>query len=257
MDRQLLSIHTRRPPLPSGLIERERLVRWIEQTVHDARIVLVSAPAGSGKSTLIRHINRLIDPTAGEVMIGGIDVVKMDRSALRVFRRHQTAMVFQKFALFPHRNVLENTVYGLEVQGIPRARQVETAMRWIERVGLNGFEKNYPNQLSGGMQQRIAIEPNNPEAHYTVSTYYWDKAYRDFRLKDAEKLDMVVKGIESVDKAIQIKSDYMEAIAYKNLLLRLQANLIKDPARQQALIKEADQLRDKAEEMRKAKSSAS
>jgi glycine betaine/proline transport system ATP-binding protein len=120
-------------------------------------IQVIMGLSGSGKSTLIRHINRLIDPTAGEVMIGGIDVVKMDRSALRDFRRHQTAMVFQKFALFPHRNVLENTVYGLEVQGIPRARQVETAMRWIERVGLNGFEKNYPNQLSGGMQQRVGL----------------------------------------------------------------------------------------------------
>ena len=86
-----------------------------------------------------------------------------------------------------------------------------------------------------------------------MSTYYWDKAYRDFRLKDAEKLDMVMKGIESVDKAISIKDDYMEAIAYKNLLLRLQANLIKDPGRQQALIREADQLRDRAEQMRKAK----
>ena len=96
------------------------------------------------------------------------------------------------------------------------------------------------------LSQRVAIEPNNPEAHYTVSTYYWDKAYRDFRLKDAEKLDMVMKGLESVDKAIEIKSDYMEAIAYKNLLLRLQANLIKDPAQQQRLIREADQLRDKA-----------
>jgi hypothetical protein len=99
----------------------------------------------------------------------------------------------------------------------------------------------------------VAIEPNNPEAHYTVATYYWDKAYRDFRLKDAEKLDYVEKGIGAVDKAIAIKDDYMEAIAYKNLLLRLNANLIKDPAKQQALLKEADALRDKATEMRKQK----
>lgn len=104
--------------------------------------------------------------------------------------------------------------------------------------------------------QRVALEPNNPEAHYTVATYYWDKAYRDFRLKDAEKLDMVLKGIESVDKALTIRDDYTEAIAYKNLLLRLQANLIKDPAKQQALIKQADVLRDKANEMRKAKQGA-
>lgn len=127
---------------------------------------------------------------------------------------------------------------------------------YMQIAGYYNRQGDFPKTIEA-LQQRIGIEPNNPEAHYTVSTYYWDKAYRDFRLKDAEKLDMVLKGLESVDKAIQIKDDYMEAIAYKNLLLRLQANLIKDPAKQQALIKEADQLRDKAEEMRKAKSSAS
>ncbi len=73
------------------------------------------------------------------------------------FRRHQTAMVFQKFALLPHRTVLDNTVYGLEVQGVPRKRQVENAMLWIERVGLSGFQNRYPNQLSGGMQQRVGL----------------------------------------------------------------------------------------------------
>lgn len=101
--------------------------------------------------------------------------------------------------------------------------------------------------------QRVAIEPNNPEAHYTVATYYWDKAFRDFRLADAEKMDMVLKGIEAVDRAIEIRDDYMEAIAYKNLLLRLQANLERNPARQQALLKEADTLRDRATELRKQK----
>ncbi len=120
-------------------------------------IQVIMGLSGSGKSTLIRHINRLIDPTAGEVIVDGTDVVRMDRAALRQFRRHETAMVFQKFALLPHRNVLENTVYGLEVQGIPRARQRDIAMRWIERVGLKGFETNYPNQLSGGMQQRVGL----------------------------------------------------------------------------------------------------
>ena len=120
-------------------------------------IQVIMGLSGSGKSTLIRHINRLIDPTAGEVLVGGVDVVRMSESELRDFRRHNTAMVFQKFALLPHRNVLDNTVYGLEVQGLPRARQVESAMRWIERVGLNGFEDRYPNQLSGGMQQRVGL----------------------------------------------------------------------------------------------------
>jgi tetratricopeptide (TPR) repeat protein len=103
------------------------------------------------------------------------------------------------------------------------------------------------------LNERIKIEPNNPEAHYTVATYYWDKANRDFRLTDKQKIEYVMEGLGSVDKAIQIKSDYMEAIAYKNLLLRLQANLEKDPKKQQQLLKEADELRDKANELRKAK----
>jgi tetratricopeptide (TPR) repeat protein len=101
--------------------------------------------------------------------------------------------------------------------------------------------------------QRVALEPDNPEAHYTVATYYWDKAFRDFRLSDNEKRDLVLAGIEAVDKAIGIRDDYMEAIAYKNLLLRLQANLERDPARQQALLREADTLRDRATELRKQK----
>lgn len=101
--------------------------------------------------------------------------------------------------------------------------------------------------------QRVALEPDNPEAHHTVATYYWDKAYRDFRLQDSEKMDYVLKGIQAVDEAIRIRDDYMEAIAYKNLLLRLQANLETNPARQQALLREADALRDRATELRKQK----
>jgi len=120
-------------------------------------IQVIMGLSGSGKSTLIRHINRLIDPTVGEVLVDGVDVVKMNRADLLQFRRHQTAMVFQKFALLPHRTVLDNTVYGLEVQGLPRKRQVENAMLWIERVGLGGFQNRYPNQLSGGMQQRVGL----------------------------------------------------------------------------------------------------
>jgi glycine betaine/proline transport system ATP-binding protein len=120
-------------------------------------IQVIMGLSGSGKSTLIRHINRLIDPTAGEVLVNGADVVTMNAGELREFRRHQTAMVFQKFALLPHRNVIDNTLYGLDVQGIPRSKSTDIAMRWIERVGLRGFEKKYPNQLSGGMQQRVGL----------------------------------------------------------------------------------------------------
>lgn len=128
-------------------------------------IQVVMGLSGSGKSTLIRHINRLIDPTAGEVLVktgrGGeeqtVDVVQMNPAQLRKFRREQTAMVFQKFALFPHFTVLENTEYGLQVQGVPRKERHERAQRWIERVGLKGYEDSYPNQLSGGMQQRVGL----------------------------------------------------------------------------------------------------
>lgn len=121
------------------------------------RIQVIMGLSGSGKSTLIRHINRLIEPSVGQILVGGEDVVRMSQRELREFRRHKTAMVFQKFALLPHRNVLENTVYGLELQGVPRAAQVEAAMHWLERVGLKGFENSYPNQLSGGMQQRVGL----------------------------------------------------------------------------------------------------
>lgn len=129
----------------------------INITMPGGSIQVIMGLSGSGKSTLIRHINRLIDPSAGEVWVDGMDVVRMNANELRSFRRHETAMVFQKFALLPHRTVLDNTVYGLEIQGLPRDKQVATAMRWIERVGLKGFEAKYPNQLSGGMQQRVGL----------------------------------------------------------------------------------------------------
>lgn len=124
-------------------------------------IQVVMGLSGSGKSTLIRHINRLIDPTAGEVLVDiagqETDVVKMSPRALLRFRREQTAMVFQKFALFPHCTVLENAEYGLHVQGMARKKRKEQALHWIERVGLKGYEDHYPNQLSGGMQQRVGL----------------------------------------------------------------------------------------------------
>lgn len=121
------------------------------------RIQVVMGLSGSGKSTLIRHINRLIEPTAGEVLVGGRDVVQMSLHELREFRRHQTAMVFQRFALLPHRTVIQNVAYGLEIQGLPEDVRTKSAMKWIDRVGLAGYEDNYPNQLSGGMQQRVGL----------------------------------------------------------------------------------------------------
>lgn len=120
-------------------------------------IQVVMGLSGSGKSTLIRHINRLIDPTAGEMWVGNQDVAAMNDAQLRAFRRAQTAMVFQKFALMPHYTVLENTEFGLEIKGESKKVRRKEALRWIERVGLAGYEDSYPNQLSGGMQQRVGL----------------------------------------------------------------------------------------------------
>ena len=121
------------------------------------RIQVIMGLSGSGKSTLIRHINRLIEPTAGQVIIDGRDVLRMTEAELKEFRRSKTAMVFQKFALLPHRTVIDNVTFGLEVRGIDAAKARATGMRWIERVGLAGFETRYPNELSGGMQQRVGL----------------------------------------------------------------------------------------------------
>ncbi len=122
-----------------------------------AKIQVIMGLSGSGKSTMIRHINRLIEPTVGEVIYQGQDICKMSKSDLLAFRRHKTAMVFQKFALLPHRTVIDNTLFGIELQGIARGEAEERARHWLNRVGLDGFEDNYPNQLSGGMQQRVGL----------------------------------------------------------------------------------------------------
>ena len=113
--------------------------------------------SGSGKSTLIRHINRLIDPTSGVVSVEGTDVMSLDKDKLIDFRRHKMSMVFQRFGLFPHKTVLENVGYGLEVQGKKIEEKNKVAMDKIESVGLMGFENQYPSQLSGGMQQRVGL----------------------------------------------------------------------------------------------------
>lgn len=121
------------------------------------KIQVVMGLSGSGKSTLIRHLNRLIAPTEGEILVDGDDVLKMDDNALRDFRRFKISMVFQRFALFPHRTILENIGYGLENQGLAKNRIRDISMQWLERVGLTGFETHYPTQLSGGMQQRVGL----------------------------------------------------------------------------------------------------
>ena len=113
--------------------------------------------SGSGKSTLIRHLNRLIDPTDGEIIVEGTNVMSLNKQQLIEFRRHKMSMVFQRFGLFPHRTVMDNVGYGLEMQGVAESERKKTAMEKIEAVGLSGFENQYPAQLSGGMQQRVGL----------------------------------------------------------------------------------------------------
>ncbi len=123
---------------------------------------------------------------------------------------------------------------------------------YMQLAGFYNREGEFDKTMQA-LQERAQMEPNNPEAYYTISSYYWEKAFRDFRLTDAQKLNYIDLGLKASDKALELKPDYPEALTYKNLLLRSKALVVKNPAEQQALIKEADKLRDQAIELRKKK----
>ncbi|HHY74981.1 MAG TPA: glycine betaine/L-proline ABC transporter ATP-binding protein [Bacillus bacterium] len=125
--------------------------------VYAGEIFVIMGLSGSGKSTLVRMLNRLIEPTLGKIELDGNDVVKMNKADLREIRRKKISMVFQKFALLPHRTVLENTEYGLEVQGVDKKLRKQKASEALQLVDLEGYENQYPSQLSGGMQQRVGL----------------------------------------------------------------------------------------------------
>ncbi|MCT8972924.1 glycine betaine/L-proline ABC transporter ATP-binding protein ProV [Microbaculum marinisediminis] len=126
-------------------------------SVREGEIFVVMGLSGSGKSTLVRMLNRLITPSAGEIMVNGSDIAAMSEKELNEFRRSHIAMVFQSFALMPHMTVLQNTAFGLELAGVPQAQREDRARAALDQVGLAANENSYPNELSGGMQQRVGL----------------------------------------------------------------------------------------------------
>lgn len=134
--------------------------------VNAGEIFVIMGLSGSGKSTLIRLLNRLIEPSSGDIYIDDEDIAKMSKEELREVRRHKVNMVFQNFGLFPQRTILENTEYGLEVRGVPKEERRQRAEQALDNSGLLSFKDQYPNQLSGGMQQRVGLAralANDPE----------------------------------------------------------------------------------------------
>ena len=144
--------------------------------------------------------------------------------------------------------------YEVAEQQLLKAKEMRPndSNTYMQLAGFYNRQGEFEKTMES-LNERAQKEPTNPEAFYTIASYYWEKAYRDFRLKDADKLKYIDMGLQASDEALKLKSDYPEALTYKNLLLRSKALVVKDPAQQQALLKEADQLRDRAIDLRKKK----
>lgn len=121
------------------------------------QVFVIMGLSGSGKSTLVRHFNGLIQPSAGEILLDGQDVTKLDAKGLRDLRRYKVSMVFQSFGLMPHKTALENAAFALTTRGEKKETALETGRVWLARVGLEGYEGKYPDELSGGMRQRVGL----------------------------------------------------------------------------------------------------
>lgn len=171
-------------------------------TVEEGEIFVIMGLSGSGKSTLVRLINRLIEPTEGNVYIDGEDLSAMNKQELREVRRKKLSMVFQKFGLFPHRSVLENAAFGLEIQQVDKEERIERAKKALQLVGLGDYMDQKPAQLSGGMQQRVGLAralTNDPKV------LLMDEAF--------SALDPLIRK-EMQDELIQLQSKMKKTIIF-------------------------------------------
>jgi glycine betaine/proline transport system ATP-binding protein len=144
----------------AGVLEATRCnvgLNDVSLSIGSGQIFVIMGLSGSGKSTLVRHFNRLIEPTVGEILIDGKDVLKLDAGGLRELRRFGVSMVFQNFGLLPHQTVLDNAAYALITRGEKKAQAHRKARDWLDKVGLGNYASHYPDELSGGMRQRVGL----------------------------------------------------------------------------------------------------
>jgi glycine betaine/proline transport system ATP-binding protein len=133
-------------------------VRDVSLDIHEGEIFVIMGLSGSGKSTLVRHFNRLIEPTSGQLLLHGKDILKLSHAELRSVRRHNIGMVFQSFALLPHKTVMENIIFGRLLRGDKKSASIADADKWLDgRMGLKGYGDKFPDELSGGMRQRVGL----------------------------------------------------------------------------------------------------
>ncbi|GMA69578.1 glycine/betaine ABC transporter ATP-binding protein [Leuconostoc litchii] len=174
----------------------------VNMTIEEGEIFVIMGLSGSGKSTLIRLLNRLIEPTAGQLFIDGQEITKLNKKQMIDIRRQKMSMVFQNFALFPHRTILENTEYGLEIQGVAKEERRKRAEQALENAQLISFKDQYPNQLSGGMQQRVGLAralTNDPDI------LLMDEAF--------SALDPLVRG-EMQDELLDLQANVEKTIIF-------------------------------------------
>ncbi|QEA59317.1 glycine betaine/L-proline ABC transporter ATP-binding protein [Leuconostoc koreense] len=174
----------------------------INMSIEEGEIFVIMGLSGSGKSTLIRLLNRLIEPTAGQLFIDGQEITKLNKKQMIEIRRKKMSMVFQNFALFPHRTLLENTEYGLEIQGVGKEERRKRAEQALKNSKLLSFKDQYPHQLSGGMQQRVGLSralTNDPDI------LLMDEAF--------SALDPLVRG-EMQDELLDLQANVEKTIIF-------------------------------------------